>query len=492
MACKKRVLAFDFGASSGRAMIGIYDGKTIQLEEVHRFSNDPVMMNGTMYWDILRLFYEIKQGITKAQLSGGFDSIGIDTWGVDFGLIDKAGNLLENPVHYRDARTAGMVEKSFSVLPKEQFYQLTGIQFMEINTVFQLYSLALNRPELLERAETLLLTPDLFNFMLTGTRSTEYSIASTTQMLDAKRRAWSPEVLKALQIPERLLTKIVPPGTPVGKLSAEICEELGVPAVDVISVASHDTQSAVAAVPAEEEDFIFISCGTWSLFGTELAEPVIDESSYDCNLTNEGGCGYRTTFLKNIIGLWMIQESRRQWRREGKEYSYADLERFAVASEPFQYFIDPDAPAFVPQGNIPRRVREFCERSGQKIPQTEGEVMRCIYESLALKYRYAFEQIKRCTGKTYHTIHMVGGGTKDRLLCQMTADCCGCRVVAGPVEATVLGNVAVQLMASGEINSLEEARRIVADSQDKLEYFPQDTARWDEAYQKFQSFITEK
>ncbi len=492
MTGEKRVLAFDFGASSGRAMIGVFDGKTIRLEEIHRFSNDPVTVNGTMYWDVLRLFFEIKQGISKAQLSGGFDSIGIDTWGVDFGLIDRAGNLLENPVHYRDARTNGLVEKSFTVLPKDQFYQITGIQFMEINTAFQLYSLALNRPELLERADTLLLTPDLFNFMLTGVRSTEYSIASTTQMLDARKRTWSPEVLRALGIPERLLTKIVPPGTVVGKLSPGICEELGVPAVDVVSIASHDTQSAVAAVPAGEADFIFISCGTWSLFGTELPAPVIDSASYDCNLTNEGGCGYRTTFLKNIIGLWMIQESRRQWQREGQDYSYADLERLAVASKPFQCFIDPDDPAFVPQGNLPRRVREFCQKTGQYVPQSVGEVMRCIYESLALKYRYAFEQIKRCTGRDYRVIHMVGGGTKDRLLCQMTADSCACQVVAGPVEATVLGNVAVQLMAAGQIQSIEEARRIVASSQDKLEYLPADPAGWDAAYRAFQPYITEK
>ena len=355
----KRILAFDFGASSGRAMIGTYNGETLELEEIHRFSNDPVIVNGTMYWDTLRLFYEIKQGIVKAKLAGGFDSIGIDTWGVDFGLLDKEGKLLENPIHYRDDRTKGMIEKSFEYLPKEKFYEITGLQFMELNTVFQLLALKEKRPDVLERADKLLLTPDLFAYFLTGVKSTEYSIASTTQLLDAKERTWSKEVLEALGLPEKIFTDIVPCGTVIGQLSDEICEELGVDKVDVVSVASHDTQSALIAVPAKEKDFIFLSSGTWSLLGTELDAPIIDENSEKYNITNEGGCEYKASFLKNIIGTWLIQESRRQWISEGQEYGFGELETMAKQVPALQNFIDPDAPEFVPAGNIPRRIREY-------------------------------------------------------------------------------------------------------------------------------------
>lgn len=488
---KKRMLAFDFGASSGRAMLGVYDGETIELQEIHRFSNDPVSVRGTLYWDVLRLFHEIKQGILKARQQGGFDSIGIDTWGVDFGLLDREGRLLENPVHYRDTRTEGMLENAFALLPREEFYEITGNQFMEINTAFQLRSLAVYRPELLERADTMLFMPDLFAYLLTGVKSTEYTIATTSQMLDAKKGQWSQRVLEALKIPRRLLTKITPPGAPMGVLSADLCEELGVPPVPVVSVCSHDTQSAVAAVPAKEKDFIFISCGTWSLFGTELDAPVVNEASQRCNLTNEGGFDGTVTFLKNIIGLWMIQESRRQWQREGKEYSYAELEELALKAKPFQCFIDPDAPAFVPQGNLPRRVQAFCEKTGQPVPQTVGEIMRCIYESLALKYRFAYEQIKSCTGKAYTTIHMVGGGTKDRLLCRMTAAACDCRVEAGPVEATVLGNVAVQLAAQGELKGRREIRRVISASQETVAYLPTEVKEYSAAYERFVKLLQE-
>lgn len=482
---EKRVLAFDFGASSGRAILGVFDGNAIRLEEVHRFENNPVNVCGTLYWDVLRLFYEIKQGLTKAKDAGGFDSVGIDTWGVDFGLLDKNGRLLENPVHYRDARTTGMLEEAFRRIDREDFYRVTGIQFMEINTAFQLLSLHLNRPELLERAETLLLTPDLFQYFLTGQKNTEYTIATTTQLLDASAKTWSREVLQKLGLPSSLFPNIVEPGTVTGRLSPELCEELGLPPADVVSVASHDTASAVLAVPAQEKDFIFISCGTWSLFGTELDAPLIGEAPFRCNLTNEGGYGGTTTFLKNIIGLWLIQESRRQWRREGKDYSYSELERLALEAPAFQSFIDPDAPEFVPPGDLPGRVRAYCQKTGQPVPQTVGETMRCIYESLALKYRFALEQIKACTKKSYSAIHMVGGGVKDGLLCRMTACATNCTVKAGPVEATVLGNLAAQLIACGTLASIREARSVIAASQPVRSYAPTDAGAWESAYQRF-------
>ena len=485
----KRVLAFDFGASSGRAIIGEFDGEKITLREVHRFSNDPVTINGTVYWDVQRLFFEIKQGILKAKEDGGFDSIGIDTWGVDFGLLRKDGTLIENPIHYRDKRNDGMVEKAKQYISHERMYDITGIQFMDFNTVFQLLSLKENRPYILEEAETLLFMPDLLAYMLTGVKSTEYSIATTSQMVDLQTRTWSDEILDAFELKKSILTDIVPTGTIIGQLSDEICEELGVPKADIISVASHDTQSAISAAPCEYEDFAFISSGTWSLFGTEVKEPVLNEASKKLNVTNEGGYGYSIAFLKNICGLWLIQESRRQWIREGTEYSYAELEKLALECEPLKCFIDPDAPEFGVMGNIPKRVKEYCERTGQYVPQTVGEIMRCIYESLALKYRLTFDGIMECTGKTYDRIHVMGGGTKDKLLLNMTAQSCNVDVYGGPIEATALGNIAIQLISSGEIPDIGTARKIIAQGENLKHHKPEGRDEWEEAYARFVKII---
>lgn len=484
-----RCLAFDFGASSGRAMLVTWDGRQLQLQEVHRFSNDPVMVGDTLYWDVLRLLHEVKQALLKVKHSGELPhTIGVDTWGVDFGLLDEQGYLLENPVHYRDKRTAGMVEKSFEKVGREAFYQMTGNQFMELNTVFQLLALQQQRPELLQRAHTLLLMPDLFNFFLTGQKVTEYTIATTTQMLDARDRDWSRPLLEKLGLPTHFLTRIVPPGTVIGRLQPSLCEELQLPPIPVTAVAGHDTQCASAAVPAEEGDFLFISCGTWALMGTELTDPIINEQSFACNLTNEGGVAGTYNFMKNIVGLWLIQESRRQWLREGvapEQCTYAALEQAALSAPPFVSFIDPDAPQFGRPGDLPGQVRAFCQATGQPVPATMGEVMRCLYQSLAMKYRYAKEQIESCTGKRYHKIYMVGGGTKDTLLCQMTASACGCQVSAGPTEATVLGNAAVQLMAMGVFDSLQQARAAIAQSEPIRRYEPDQPEAWDEAYRRF-------
>ena len=483
----KRVLAFDFGASSGRAIIGTLDNDKITLNEVHRFSNDPVTVNGTFYWDVLRLFHEIKQGLLKAKQAGGFDSIGIDTWGVDFGLLDKDGVLLENPVHYRDKRNIGMVEKAAKYIGKDEMYKLTGIQFMDFNTAFQLLSIKENRPELLARAQSLLFMPDLFAYFLTGNKVSEYSIATTSQLVDINTRDWSKEMLEKLGLPEKIFNRIVPSGSVTGYLSDEICEELGLEKVPVIAVCGHDTQSAVTAVPSEKEDFAFISSGTWSLFGTETKKPIVNDLSYSFNVTNEGGFGYSTAFLKNICGLWLIQESRRQWIREGKEYSYAELEKAALREKPFARFIDPDAPEFAVPGNLPARIADYCRRTGQSVPENEGQTVRCIYESLALRYRAVLEGIEKCTGKNYDSLNVVGGGTKDTLLCKMTADACNITVYAGPIEATVMGNVAVQLISGGDIADVVEARRIIANSGQLKCYSPENTAAWDEAYEKFKS-----
>lgn len=481
----KRVLAFDFGASSGRAIIGSFDGEKITLQEVHRFSNDPVSVGGTVYWDALRLFHEIKQGIIKARLAGGFESIGIDTWGVDFGLIDAEGRLMENPIHYRDARTVGLVDEAFKTMPREKLYGITGIQFMELNTLFQLISLKKYRPWMLERADKMLFMPDLFGYMLTGKMCSEYSIATTSQLIDLKTKSWSEEILNSFEIKKSLFAELVPSGTVLGELSKEICEECGVDPVPVISVCGHDTQSAITSVPCEDGNFAFLSSGTWSLFGTELEKPIVNETSLGINITNEGGFDGSTGFLKNIIGLWLIQESRRQWQREGTDYSYAELEKLALAAEPFKCFIDPDAPEFVPHGNIPERVREFCRKTGQYVPETVGEIMRCIYESLAMKYRLTFEKLRECTERDYPVIHVIGGGTKDGLLCQMTANSCDRTVKAGPIEATVMGNLAVQLMSGGSIEDIGQARKIVAASSKLKTFEPQNTEEWSKAYENF-------
>lgn len=487
-----KVLAIDFGASSGRVMLGTYDGNKITAKEIHRFSNDPVIVNGTMYWDVLRLFYEIKQGIIKAKAYGEIDSVGVDTWGVDFGLLDKDGYLLENPVHYRDSRTEGMVERGFELIPREEFYQQTGNQFMEINTAFQLLSLKEQRPELLNRADCLLMMPDLFNYFLSGVKRSERSIVSTTQMSNPYEIDWAREVVRKLGLPEKILTRVVPAGTVLGSILPEIQEELGIGPMEVIAVAGHDTQCALTAVPSEEDDFIFVSCGTWSLFGTELDKPVVNKKSEELNITNETGVEGKTSFLKNIIGLWLIQESRRQWIREGEEYSFSELEKMAEKAESFRCFIDPDAPEFVSAGNVPERIREYCARTGQKVPESKGQVVRCINESLALKYRYSMEEIKACTGKEYHTIHMVGGGTQSKLLCRFTACANGIPVIAGPIEATVYGNIAIQLMARRKLSDLKEARKVISASENPAVYLPEHTDEWEKAYEFYKKNILNK
>lgn len=491
MAKEKRVLAFDFGASTGRAMIGCFDGTTIRLEEIHRFTNQPVTIDGRLCWDIRQLWNEIKIGLKKASLIG-FVSVGIDTWGVDFGLIGYDGVLLENPVHYRDSRTNGMMEESFQFISKERFYQITGNQFMKLNTVFQLFSLQKTDPLLLEKTDKLLLMPDLFNYMLTGEKRTESTIASTTQLMDTIHAKWSDEVLDRLHISKRLFTDIVPSGTIIGNICDAVCSEFQISKASVIAVASHDTASAVVAVPAVEKDFIFISCGTWSLFGTERSSPLIHEKSLRYNLTNEAGFGGTTTFLKNIPGLWLIQESRRQWIREGIDYSYAQLESFALEAPAFQCFIDVNSPEFIEPGDLPQRIKSFCTRTHQYIPQSIGEILRCIYESLALEYRSTLDQMKDCTGQNYSTIHMVGGGTKDQLLCQMTASACNLQVIAGPIEATVLGNVAVQLISLGVFTDITQARSVIAKSTNPLIFLPQNHQEWASAYHIYPKFLNQE
>ena len=487
-----KFLAFDFGASSGRAMLAKFDGEKITLEEKHRFSNDPVDINGDFHWDVLRLFFEIKQGILKCANSGDrdIDCIGIDTWGVDYGLLDENDKLLGNPFHYRDTRTEGMYDEAFKLVPKEEIFKSTGIAFNWFNTIFQLLSAKLSNDSALKNAKTMLLMPDLLNFFLTGEKKTEYTIASTTQMFDSVNHKWAYDLLEKMGIPTNILTDVVYPGEVVGKIKPELAQELGIEQIPVIAVASHDTGSAVASVPVvDTKDFIYISSGTWSLMGVELDKPNVSDGAFKHNFTNEGGVNKSIRFLKNIMGLWLIQESRRQWDREGELLSFDELEQQANAAKPFESLIDPDYHTFQTPGNMPKRIREYCEMTGQPVPQTKGEIIRCIAQSLAFKYRPTIEGRDEVTGNKYNVVNIVGGGIKDKMICRFTANATKRTVCTGPVEATSIGNVVVQAIAMGAIKDLTEGRQVVKNSFEITTYEPQDSEQWDAAYEQWKKII---
>ena len=484
-----KMLAIDLGASGGKSFLGRFDGEKLTLEEIHRFPNDPVTVTGTFYWDTLRIFHEIKASIKKCALSGDKDisSIGIDTWGVDYGLLDVNGKLISNPTHYRDSRTNWIKSEIY----QDEVYKRTGIQFLPFNTIFQLIAEFKDNPRMADVADKLLFTPDLLNYFLTGQKCTEYTIASTGAMLDAFSRNWDFKLMEKFGIPKKLFTAINDPGTVVGKLLPEILEDVGNITANVVNTAAHDTASAIVAVPAKGESFMYISSGTWSLMGTELSEPIVNAESRKYDFTNEGGFGGKIRFLKNIMGLWLEQESKRQWAREGSNVTYDELSDMAVASKPLACLINPDDSIFTPPGDMPRRIADYCKSTGQYVPQTKGEIVRCIFDSLALKYRWTAEKINLMMGKNAPFINIVGGGTKEAPLCQFAADACGCPVYAGPVEATAIGNLAVQAIAAGEIKDLTEARQVIANSFEIVEYNPntKNTEMWDEGYEKFKKLL---
>lgn len=483
-----KMLALDLGASSGRGIVGSYDGQRLTLRENHRFSNDPMNVNGTLYWDTLRLFWEIENALRACALGVDADvvSVGIDTWGVDFGLLDRGGMLVSNPVHYRDARTEGVPKRAYEVMSRSAVYDITGLQTNNFNTLFQLLALKEKHPDILEAAQTLLFTPDLLNYFLTGEIGCEYTIASTSQLLDARKRDFSDTLLQTFGIPRHLFAPISMPGGVVGPLQKHVLDEVGALRANVIRVGSHDTASAVLAVPAKEDDFIFLSSGTWSLMGTELDMPALGDAAKEFDFTNEGGVGGKIRCLRNIMGLWLEQESRRQWKREGINVSFDVLSAEAMACPPLRFIINPDDPVFSAPGDLPGRIRTYCKQTGQPVPETQGEIVRCIFDSLSLRYRWTAECIDQIKGKHTPVIYIVGGGTKEEPLCQLCADACNRVVYAGPVEATAIGNLSLQAIAHGELKDVAQAREMVRRSFDVKEYTPRGNKQmWDEAYGRF-------
>lgn len=480
-------LAFDLGASSGRAVVSQFDGERLIITETHRFNNEPVYVHQHMYWDILRLFHEIKQGLIATRLAGhtAIQSIGIDTWAVDFGLLARNGELLGNPYHYRDSHTRDTIDAVSQIIPRAELFQRTGIQFLNFNTIFQLYALKQANSPLLERAETLLLIPELLRYFLTGERYSEWTVASTTQLCNPYTRTWDRALLRQLGLPEQLLLKPVEPGTPVGKLLPSVSAEVGLPEIPVIAVAEHDTASAVVAVPSEELDFAYLSCGTWSLIGTEIASPVVNEQAQLLNITNEGGVNGTTRLLKNVTGLWLIQESRRAWKKEGRSLSYEEELRLLDEAPAFRSLINPDDERFSNPLHMPQQIQLYCQESGQPVPESMGAILRCIIESLALRYRFVLGGIEQLVAKHFNGLHMVGGGAQHRVLCQYTANALGRPVWAGPFEGTAIGNVLIQHIALGDMQDLQHARRVVRHSFPLQTYQPQEREIWQEAYERF-------
>ncbi len=484
---KHNFLAFDLGASSGRAILGVLDDKSLKLVEVHRFKNQMLHLHGTYFWNIFNLFDELKTGLKKciADYKIQPDSIGTDTWGVDYTLLNKEGQPVGLPFAYRDHRTDHSMEEFFQLLSQKETYLLTGIQFMQFNTLFQLFSSVQSNYSGLKTAEKLLFTPDVLNYFFTGEKKIEYTIASTSQLLKPGKAEWETELFKAGGIPIYLMDEIVRPGNEIGKILPEIQEETGSAEIPCIAVASHDTASAVAAVPAKGENWAFLSSGTWSLLGIESPVPLVSEKTLEMNFTNEGGVEGTTRFLKNIMGMWLIQECKRIWDEE-KETNWQEIVDLSLQSEHFKCLINPDDPLFLNPGNMPKAIQLYCEKTGQYIPQTKGEIARCIYDSLVLKYKFTIKQIESVTGKKIERLHIIGGGAHNKMLNQLTADALGIPVFAGPTEATAIGNILMQAKAVGAVQSLREIREIVSASFEIVEYVPTQKINWETAFVKFE------
>jgi rhamnulokinase len=486
MTATRKLLAFDLGAESGRGILGRFDGRRLQLDVIHRCPNGPVRTLDSLHWDVLGLYREMLAAMSKAAADhGGADSVGVDTWGVDFALLGRGDTLLGNPRHYRDPHTETVMDAAFARVPREEVFRRTGIQFMRFNTLFQLLALQRDRSPLLDAAQTLLFMPDLFHFFFTGIRVNELTDASTSQMYDPANRTWAYELVRMFGLPAHILGSIVAPGTVLGPLRPAVAGETGLNPIPVIAPASHDTGSAVAAVPAQGASWAYLSSGTWSLMGVEIPAPLINEATLRHNFTNEAGVAGTTRLLKNIMGLWLVQECRRAWERAGHAYDYDELTRLAEGATPFVSLVNPDDSSFILPPNMPTALADFCRRYGQAVPTEPGAVVRCALESLALRYRWVLERLEELVGRRLDVIHVVGGGCRNALLCQFTADACNRVVQAGPVEATAIGNVLTQAMGLGLVGSVAEAREVVRQSFEVQTYTPRRPEEWQEPYQQF-------
>ena len=484
---KRYFLGFDLGASSGRAMLGTLMQGKLELTEVHRFNNQMQLINGHYFWNIFSLFNELKTGLKKCVKEYGIqpESIGIDTWGVDFVHLTKEGLILSLPFAYRDSRTNTSMNDLFQVVPQEEVYAQTGIQFMQFNSLFQLFSMVRDQSSLLEITDSILFMPDALNYLFSGVKKSEFSIASTSQMMVPGTCNWNVELIEKAGIPTKILQEIILPGTILGPILPEVATETGSKPVPVIAVAGHDTGSAIVSVPSLQDNFAYISSGTWSLMGIESQNPIVSEQTRQLNFTNEGGVEGTTRFLKNIMGMWLIQEVQRIWENEGTKYSWPEMVELARKSEPFKFLINPDDPMFLNPRDMVQAVRDFCYQTAQGTPQNHGETIRCIYDSLALKYRFTMEQIQDITGKPIEVLHIIGGGANNHFLNQLTADATSLNVVAGPTEATAIGNILMQAKALGYVASLNEIREIVGNSFGLVHFIPSDELDWEEAYNRY-------
>jgi len=489
MAEVKKYIAVDLGAESGRVMLGSVSTDKLVIEEIHRFSNGPVEENGSLRWDFDRLLSEVKAGISKAAQEAGTEvaGIGVDSWGVDFGLLGADGKLIEKPYHYRDSRTNGMMGKAFELMGKRAIYDSTGIQFMQLNSIYQLLAMRLADPDVLAKTKKLIFIGDLFSYYLCGKAFGEYTLASTSQLMDMRTGKWSQDIFDKLSLPVEIMPDIVMPGTIVGQLTKPVGDELGYGQIPVIATGSHDTASAVVAVPGGEGTWAYLSSGTWSLMGVEVPEAIVNDKTFKFEFTNEGGVDNTIRLLKNIMGLWLVQECKRQWEREGVELSYPELTDMAQKAEPFANRIEVDYSGFLAPGDMPKRINSCLVETGQKIIEDKGQMVRTILEGLSFKYRLVLERIEEVIGKKVDCLHIVGGGMQNELLNQFAANATGKEVVAGPAEATAIGNVLMQAKATGQINTLSEARQIVRNSFELKEYLPQDAPLWDEQYKTHHS-----
>jgi rhamnulokinase len=482
----KPYLAFDFGAQSGRAVLAHLQSGILTTEEVHRFPNEPIEYGGSLHWDVARLWFEVQKALARlgeVKLSG----VGVDAWGVDYALLGERGELLQNPYHYRDRRTEAVLDDVLAKVGREEIYEATGIQFMPINTLYQLFAARRQTPKLLEAAKCLLTIPDLFNYWLSGNAVCEFTNATTTQMVDPVKRSWAAGLMQRLELPVHLLAAIVEPGSIIGTLLPDVAGHSSLAGTSVIAPACHDTGSAVAAISAREGT-AFLSSGTWSLLGTELDSPLITPNAMRLNFTNEGGVCGTTRLLKNVMGLWMLQSCRESWTAQGLCFDYRELIELAARQTAFCHLVDPDNECFLRPTNMLEAINQFCTRTDQPIPQEPGTYVRSVLESLAFKYRFVLRSLEHLCGKRIEQIRIIGGGSKNRLLNQLTADATGRNVLAGPAEATALGNVAIQILATGGASSLQEVRAIVDRSFPTEVFAPLETDKWDRQAERFEQY----